>query len=661
MDDNTFRAQVARVKDAYDIVDYVDSHGVSLSPSGTAYKGLCPFHNDKTPSLVVDPVRQSYHCFGCGASGDIISYVCETGAMGFAEALTMLGAAKNIDVHFTGDTSEQGDPRERQRIRDAVAEADRFFISQFKSLPDNHYAVAEVTRRGLSRTMWRFGYAPPGGHALLDHMVHHGFDEALLEKAGLVYRSSRSGRCHDFWADRLMFTLCDTAGRPVAFSGRRLNDRDVMRGKYVNSHATPIFDKSSTLFNLENARKPARNTSTIVVCEGQFDVVAVSAAGIPAVVASSGTAFSAQQGNMCRRIVGDDGRIIICFDGDEAGRKAAMRLFTAAPSLHRQACVVSLPDGADPCDFRGGHGDTALRTAIMENSIPLPTYVISVLTNSHDMNSDAGRTHFVHAAAELVATTEDAAIAETMIARIARLSAHRLSVVSRTVDEARRTMSRHNYSPSHVASHVLGGHTVTVGDDSREEHICERLDMAGTPESWAGRMFYLCVMAGTPAPVSAIVNSSLLHDVIPAVFRPLFTTLHILRESGDDRIIAEKFSTPHIASHILVDMTLFPMVPRFDDVTVHTLLRTCAMNIAAYRRDRAVQRVQRRAATLLEQHMSHAEPYTHTMAEIVTAKKKKLADVDARHDDTCAQIRQAFPVYRTSTGAMTSVRYDAAS
>ena len=219
----------------------------------------------------------------------------------------------------------------------------------------------------------------------------------------------------------------------------------------------------------------------------------------------------------------------------------------------------------------------------------------------------------------------------------------------------------HNYSPSHVASHVLGGHTVTVGDDSREEHICERLDMAGTPESWAGRMFYLCVMAGTPAPVSAIVNSSLLHDVIPAVFRPLFTTLHILRESGDDRIIAEKFSTPHIASHILVDMTLFPMVPRFDDVTVHTLLRTCAMNIAAYRRDRAVQRVQRRAATLLEQHMSHAEPYTHTMAAIVTAKKKKLADVDARHDDTCAQIRQAFPVYRTSTGAMTSVRYDAAS
>lgn len=399
------RSSIVAVKDAFDIVDFLQKDGVELKRAGSRWKGRCPFHDEKTPSFTVDENFQNYRCWGCGVAGDILTYVQERENLSFIEALHRLADIAGVEL----ESSPEEPKVDRDSLYEIVRLTANFYCREFNELSDDHPAKREISDRGLTwdnsnRDWVKYGYSP-AGNKIAELLTGKGFSPELLVEAGVCGRDEKTGRLYDAFRSRLMFVFTDRFGKPIGFSSRKLFEDD-RRGKYVNSTETPLFVKSRVLFNHALARRSCSKTKTVVVTEGQFDVSAFVAAGVPNCVASSGTAFTEEHLRECRRLVGDDGKIVYAFDPDEAGSKALLRTFREYPDFHRQSFVVSPPEGSgDPCDVYKTHGAEMLQTMV-EKARPIVSEVFDRIARKHDLSTEEGRANYVRTAVnELVRIT----------------------------------------------------------------------------------------------------------------------------------------------------------------------------------------------------------------------------------------------------------------
>jgi len=349
---------LAELRAAVDIVEVVSEH-TRLKKAGRSWKGLCPFHNERTPSFTVDRDKGLYHCFGCGAGGDVIHFVRQIDRLDFPEAIEAL--ASRFGVAIPQRVSRGPRDEQREKLLAAVAAAQRFYAAELAK-PGNP-AAAYLEERAVPGSVAKglgVGYAPAGWETLAKGLGG-AWPEALLVEAGLLQRRSEGHGSYDRFRDRLVFTIRDERGRPVGFSGRALSPGD--EPKYLNSPESPIFLKKRLLYALTDAREAIRRSERTVLAEGCFDHLALYLSGVEETVASMGTALTPEQAAKLKRLAP---RVVLCYDGDAAGRSAAR---TALPHLLAQGLevrVARLPSGEDPDDVRRREGGDALAARIAD-------------------------------------------------------------------------------------------------------------------------------------------------------------------------------------------------------------------------------------------------------------------------------------------------------
>ena len=383
--------------DRLDIVEVIDRR-VKLKKAGKNYSACCPFHDEKTPSFSVNPERQFYYCFGCGAGGNALGFVMEYERLDFREAVE--GLAQTVGLEIPKDDSRGGQepPRDQNKsLYEALERASKFYEHALRQHAERHKVVNYLKGRGLTGEIardFRIGFAPAGWDNL---MQANGRDEAsqgLLKRSGMLVTNDK-GRTYDRFRERVMFPIQDQRGRVIAFGGRVLGDD---KPKYLNSPETPVFQKSRELYGLWQARKHPRRLERIVVVEGYMDVIALAQHGIPYAVATLGTSTSETHLERLFRIVPE---VVFCFDGDDAGRKAAFRgLEATLPAMQdgRQAKFLFLPEGEDPDTLVRAKGKAYLEN-LFDHADPLETFLFKHLEEDLDIESMDGRARFSKLAA----------------------------------------------------------------------------------------------------------------------------------------------------------------------------------------------------------------------------------------------------------------------
>ncbi len=365
-----------------DIVDVIEQR-MTLKKTGKNYSGLCPFHDEKTPSFSVSPDKQFYHCFGCQESGTALTFLINFDRLEFVEAVEALAAQVGVPVPRE-HTSRQRAPADPD-LYHVLEAAERFYRQSLRTAPQ---AVEYLKRRGLTGEVARdfgIGYAPPGWQNLTERVP--GVTAAQLIQAGLQIKND-AGRTYDRFRDRIMFPIRDTRGRVIGFGGRTLSADD--GPKYLNSPETPVFQKGSELYGLYEARKALRRIDRLIVVEGYMDVVALAQHGVANAVATLGTATGEAHFHKLYRYADE---VICCFDGDQAGRQAAWRaLESALPSLneHRQVKLVFLPDGEDPDSLIRSQGRAGFDRFIHQ-AMPGLEFLFARLAQGLDLDSVDGR------------------------------------------------------------------------------------------------------------------------------------------------------------------------------------------------------------------------------------------------------------------------------
>jgi DNA primase len=362
-----------RVKQQADIVRVVGEY-VRLKKSGQNFSGLCPFHSEKTPSFAVHPVKQIYHCFGCGVGGDVFKFVMEMEKIPFPEAIRVVAEKCGIAVPRARERTpeERKENQQRTSLVEMHREAAAFFVQQLNGTPEGKAAKAYLLDRGLdSEAVAQFGigFAPSGGEALLGTMKQK-YPEKVLEASGLFSRDQSSGRLYDRFRRRVMFPIANESGKIVAFGGRALGD-DLP--KYLNSPETPIYSKSNVLYHLDRAKESLRQRDFAVLVEGYMDAIAVARAGISNVVASCGTSLTEPQVKLLSRFTR---RVVVNYDPDTAGQAATERSLTILLEQGAEVRVLALPGGKDPDSFIRAEGAAAY-TKLLNEAPPYVDYLIA--------------------------------------------------------------------------------------------------------------------------------------------------------------------------------------------------------------------------------------------------------------------------------------------
>ena len=404
------QADVDEVKSRTNIADIVGER-VSLKSAGVgSMKGLCPFHDEKSPSFHVRPQVGYYHCFGCGASGDVYSFLREIDHVSFTEAVERLAGRVGYTLHYE-DGGPAPETSGRSRLYAANTAAAEFFRSQLLS-PEAESARAFLGQRGFdagAAAHFGVGYAPRGWDGMLKALSAQGFTRDELTAAGLVSSGQRG--VYDRFRGRVVWPIRDVTGQTIGFGARKLYDDD-QGPKYLNTPETPIYKKAQVLYGLDLAKRDISrgDPKRVVVVEGYTDVMACHLAGVTTAIATCGTAFGAEHIKLLRRVMGDDsaaGEVVFTFDGDEAGQKAALRAFTEDDRFNAQTFVAVAPDGLDPCDLRLQRGDQAVR-GLMSAKVPMFEFVIDRKIASFDLSTAEGRVGALRAAAPIVAEIRDA-------------------------------------------------------------------------------------------------------------------------------------------------------------------------------------------------------------------------------------------------------------
>ncbi len=364
--------KIAEIRDRAPIADVIGNY-VALKKSGNSLKGLCPFHNEKTPSFYVHPNRGFYHCFGCKASGDVFSFLMHVDGKTFPEVARDLAEQTGVQLPVYDPQREaehQRHRKEHERLASLMEAATEFYCNQLREHPDAGIARAELEKRGISDQAvrdFRLGYAPHGWDSLVRFLERAGSSPADAEAVGLIV-SRRSGRGHyDRFRHRLMFPIADVHGQVVAFSGRALEPAPSMEAqkeppaKYLNSPENPLYRKGEVLYGLHEGRVEIRREDSTILCEGNFDLVALHQAGFANAVAPMGTAFTEAHARLIKRFATT---LFLLFDGDRAGRKAVREAYAVLNKAGLSAHAVTLPEGSDPDSFLREHGTDALRARV---------------------------------------------------------------------------------------------------------------------------------------------------------------------------------------------------------------------------------------------------------------------------------------------------------
>ncbi|MGE5693975.1 MAG: DNA primase [Candidatus Sericytochromatia bacterium] len=393
-------------------IDEVVGDYVQLRRAGVgSLKGLCPFHDEKSPSFHVRPNHGHFHCFGCGEGGDVYAFVQKIEHVTFVEAVERLADRIGYTITYTGAPSAvQRDRGSRSRLIAANAAAQEFYAEALQSeeaAPARQYLVernfdAEAARR------FGCGFAPSGWDSLTKHLLRKGFEFKELEAAGLS-REGRRGPMDRFHR-RLLWPIRASSGETIGFGARRIFDDDPMEAKYVNTPETVLYKKSAVLFGIDLAKRDIAKGHQAVVVEGYTDVMAMHLAGVTTAVASCGTAFGEEHLAMLRRLMMDDsffrGELIYVFDGDQAGQAAALKAFDGEQNLAGQSFVAIAPDGMDPCDLRLKAGDGALRDLVARRT-PLFEFAIRSALSEMDLDSAEGRVGALRRCVPMVARIKD--------------------------------------------------------------------------------------------------------------------------------------------------------------------------------------------------------------------------------------------------------------
>ncbi|MGY6498162.1 MAG: DNA primase [Microcella sp.] len=547
------RSDIDEVRSRVNIADIVGDY-VTLKSAGVgSMKGLCPFHDERSPSFHVRPQVGFYHCFGCGEGGDVFTFLQKMDHMTFAESVERLAARIGYTLQYEdgGPAVDQGN---RRRILAANEAAEEFFRAQLAT------AEAEPARRFLGERGFdaaaaeRFGvgYAPNAYDAVGSHLRAKGFTAEEILAAGLQGQGDRSP--YDRFRGRLIWPIRDTTGATLGFGARRLLDSD--KGpKYLNTPETPVYHKAKVLYGLDLAKRDIARGKQAVVVEGYTDVMACHLAGVTTAVATCGTAFGGDHITMLRRVMGDSdnadttqlGEVVFTFDPDEAGQKAASRAFADEHRFAAQTYVAVAPDGLDPCDLRLERGDEAVRLLVSTRR-PMFEFMIRRQLDQFDLETVEGRVAAVRAAAPVVARIRDRALSAGYVRQVAGWIGVDTGDVQRAVSAAARTPAdargRDTRSaPDRASGAPQGGSTAANGPSAGAGQESSSNGPSSRPgESAAG---------GVPA-APAIGIAQLPNDPVTRLERELLMALlqhpeDVPRETAQ-RALATAFSQPALAT-----------------------------------------------------------------------------------------------------------------
>ena len=406
---------VTYVRDNSAIDDVVGDFVQLKSAGGGQKKGLCPFHDEKSPSFHVTPSKGFFHCFGCGVGGDVIAFLMKMDHLSFSESVERLADRMSYTLRYDGTNTNTGPSINRSRLVAANVAAMNFYREQL-NLPGTAQVGREfLQKRGFDKAaaeQFGVGYAPDEWDGLYKHLKTLGFTDSELSLAGLSKDGTKGPI--DRYRNRLVWPIKDISGDVVGFGARKLASDEVDQGpKYLNTAETPIYKKSQILYGLDMAKKEIAKKRQVVIVEGYTDVMAAHLAGITTAVATCGTAFGDDHIRVIRRLLMDDdafrGEVIFTFDGDAAGQKAALRAFDDDQKFVAQTFVAVEPSGMDPCDLRIASGDAAVRDLIARR-VPLFEFAIKSEIAKYDVNSAEGRVSALNQVAPLIGKIRDASL-----------------------------------------------------------------------------------------------------------------------------------------------------------------------------------------------------------------------------------------------------------
>jgi len=429
---DSFRYPVEEIREKCDLVEIVSAY-VALRKRGKTFIGLCPFHNEKTPSFNVNPDRQWWKCFGCGEGGDVFDFVQKIDNASFPEAVERLAQKCGVKI----DRSEKGarEYSERERILRANNVASAFFRS---AMMRSQAAKDYLVKRGLTDSSiekYRLGYAPDSWDQLMEHLAKERVSQADAVRAGLIVPRENSQGFYDRFRSRLIFPILDTSERVIAFGGRAMGD---VEPKYLNSPESPLFAKNKTLYGLNFARHAVSKEDRLIVVEGYMDAIAAQEAGFEHTVATMGTALTTEHVSVISRFTKN---VVLAFDADSAGMNAALRSAPIFEQAGFSVRIMSMPKGEDPDSMLRG-GDVSRFAALIEQAQPIPDYRIGLALAKHDLSTDTGKVEALNEAVVVLAEVDGAMDRERLIRELARYHPNFGTGMTLAEDQIRGDMSR---------------------------------------------------------------------------------------------------------------------------------------------------------------------------------------------------------------------------
>ncbi|MDM8533446.1 DNA primase [Clostridiaceae bacterium HSG29] len=428
------------IMDNVDIVDFLSRYMI-LKKSGKNYKGLCPFHNEKTPSFFVSTDEQLYNCFGCEAGGSVITFVSEMENLEFIDTIEFIAEAVNLDLSSYIENSE--DYSTEYKEKDEIIKLNRdAAIYYYKNLRASEDALTYLSKRKIDKNIIKIfglGYVSNEWNGVMDYLLQKGYEIKLIYKAGLVSRSEASNKYYDKFRGRVMFPIFNVKGKIIAFGGRIIEKKD-NAPKYLNSPETLVFNKSETLYGLNIARKNIRNNEKLILVEGYMDVIMLHKYGIKNAVAALGTSFTNQHAKIIKRYVNE---LIICFDSDTAGLKATYRAIKNIGSEIDKVKVIELEKGYDPDDFIKKNGADAFNEKI-KNAKASHLFLIDKLQEPLDLTKEYDLHEFIVKSKEILKDIKDYSIQNyytNIIAKRIEMSPH--DIMSELFDPQKKSVRKH--------------------------------------------------------------------------------------------------------------------------------------------------------------------------------------------------------------------------
>ncbi|TDS87335.1 DNA primase [Nesterenkonia aurantiaca] len=461
------REDIDAVRERADLREVVEQY-VTLKGAGIgSWKGLCPFHDERSPSFHIRPGVGTFHCFGCGESGDVIAFLMGMDHTSFQETVEKLAGRLGIELRYEdgGKGPDKAEIGRRQRLLDAHKIADEFFQAALQS-PEAQTAREMLTGRGFTRehaAQFSVGYAPKGWDNLLKHLRAKGFTDEELTETGMFSSGGRG--IYDRFRGRLMWPIRNMTGNTVGFGGRHLYEDD--KGpKYLNSPETAIYKKSQVLYGIEHAKRHVAKQRQLVVVEGYTDVMACHVAGVETAVATCGTAFGEGHIRIARRLISDEGgagEVIFTFDGDAAGQQAALKAFKEDHMFLAKTFIAVGPEGMDPCDIRQHRGDDAVRELI-NSKTPLFEFAIRAKLREFDLNTIEGRVGALRATAPIVGAIKDPAMRPAYTRELAGWLGAEMDDVARAVAYAQKHQPSPHLEAEKAAANNQGQPNQRQGD-----------------------------------------------------------------------------------------------------------------------------------------------------------------------------------------------------